>query len=157
MSDELADVEASENNAVQEVVSYLQDKDWFLADLIRVFAQSGVEFPLTLSVGGAMISGRLVSGKRYFEGVAEVMSSGRTNNEEVRKLLVRMLEQNVRIYERPEDAPEGWVPPEPGFIHLMDARVFTPGRQPLPENQGVLWRGKLNAIDGFWFGELRAG
>lgn len=39
------------------------------------------------------------------------------------------------------------------FIHLRDARVFSPGNAGLPGN-GLLWRGRLSEVSGWSFGKL---
>jgi hypothetical protein len=38
------------------------------------------------------------------------------------------------------------------YIHLAHARFFTGAGQPLPDGHGVLWRGRLAAVDGFVLG-----
>jgi len=40
------------------------------------------------------------------------------------------------------------------FIHLMNARTLAPGGSPIPANRGVWWRGRLDSVDGWCFGEL---
>jgi len=40
-----------------------------------------------------------------------------------------------------------------GYIHLKDARVFTPGRKGMP-GVGMLWRGRLDAVSGWSLGTL---
>ena len=55
-----------------------------------------------------------------------------------------------------EDADPVEDPPSPLFLHLNGARTFSPGGHPIPTNRGVWWRGRLDSIDAWSFGELRA-
>src|SRR5580704_6528111 len=48
--------------------------DWFLASLISWANTFELEQGITLSVGGATVSGQLISGRRYFEELAETVS-----------------------------------------------------------------------------------
>lgn len=141
----------SETDELREVIAHIQDSDWFLADLIRIFANNGVAFPLTLVVGGSVVSGKLIGGKQYFQQVSETISQGTTNNSQVRDFLVKMVEGNKLRYERPEGADENWSLPEPGFVHLEGARIFNGSAEPIPQGEGVLWRAKLTSVDAFSF------
>jgi hypothetical protein len=51
------------------------DYDWFLFQLVEWANQFDIEQGITLAVGGAMISGQLISGRRYFEEVAAFLMS----------------------------------------------------------------------------------
>jgi hypothetical protein len=43
-----------------------------------------------------------------------------------------------------------------GFIHLKEAFFFLPGHASLPtKGDGVYWRGRLDRVDGFFFGTIR--
>jgi hypothetical protein len=42
--------------------------------------------------------------------------------------------------------------PPPAFIHLVEARVMTPGGG-MP-GEGMPWRGRLTSVDGWTFGTL---
>lgn len=156
MTEESTPDQAVGSDSPPEVIAHIEDKDWFLADLIRVFANLGVEFPITLHVRGSVISGKLIGGKTYFEEQSRLIASGTSNHLEIRDLLVQMVDQSKLIYERPEDAHDAWTAPSPGFVHLRDARIFSAHGEPMPSNQGMLWRGKLSSVDGFWFGSLNA-
>ena len=134
--------------------------DWFLQLLVKtVNGKDDIAFPITLNVSGVMISGELVSGHRYFEGFAkdlkEVLfgtnSEGGNDIERSIRQLGDIYTQSLR---EPELDDEELSPPN--FIHLMNARVFHPSGKPIPDNKGVWWRGKLNAIDGFIVGTLSA-
>lgn len=134
--------------------------DWFLQLLVKlVNGKDDIAFPVTLNVGGVMISGEIVSGHRYFEGFAKELREGffGTDSEDgsdmessIRKL-GNIYTQNLPEQEREEDE---LLPPN--FIHLRNARVFHPAGKPIPDNKGVWWRGRLEAVDGFILGTLSA-
>src|SRR3954465_4795663 len=49
--------------------------DWFLGRIVAL-ANKEIELPLTLCVGGLLITGRSISQRRYFEHVVEHIRSG---------------------------------------------------------------------------------
>ena len=90
---------------------------------------------VSLVVGGLIISGQIIGSGLYFEAIRDQLE--RSSDEE-------------------EEAPFE-LPPldhKPSFIHLRDARVFHPGGSAVPSNEGIVWRGRLDSVDGFWFGKL---
>ncbi|HEV2816149.1 MAG TPA: hypothetical protein VGW40_02860 [Allosphingosinicella sp.] len=155
MADEADD--KPEGDGITDVFAHLDDKDWFLQSLIEL-ADIGIELGVTLSAQGMLISGILISGKRYFEQLSEDVKSGTGPNasEKIVSLISRSFKQFVVIYEKPEDAGDDWKAPKPAYVHLRDARFFMPGQPPLPNNKGVLWRGKLNRVTGFVLANLTA-
>lgn len=42
----------------------------------------------------------------------------------------------------------------PGYIHLCNARFYFSSRNPLSTPDGIWWRGRLDAVDAFWLGEI---
>lgn len=130
------------------------DPDWFLQILVKMANQNGVEMGITLQVGGVLVSGQLVSGKKYFEGFADDFSGAMSDPEEaqgVRNAFAKFGSGYGK--EEDESAPQF----EPTFIHLKDARVFHPGGTAVPGNRGVWWRGRLSEVAGFVLGSLSAG
>lgn len=124
--------------------------DWFLQNLVNIVNTSDLEFGITLVVGGSVVSGRLVGGKKYFETFASEFSAAW--NDESKESIYKAFAQHGDRYEQKE-GEEGKDIPPPQFIHLIDSRCFYPGNQ-LPNNRGVLWRGKINAVSGFSLGQL---
>jgi hypothetical protein len=101
-----------------------------------------VETDITLVVGGFLISGSVVSAKKYFTHNAVVAMAG-------------MIEQIKSDAARQENNQAKTAKPD--FIHLKDARYYTPGQNPIPSNTGVFCRISLDAISGFSFGRLSVG
>jgi hypothetical protein len=130
--------------------------DPWLATFVRIANRGGGEVQVTLNVGGTLVSGKLVGAKEYFQGVIN----------EFQKATEGLSPQSVaywrdigkQIAELPAAPKEEEGKEElvnlPAFIHLMNARFFYPNAKPIPANRGVWWRGRLDAVDGFAFGEL---
>jgi hypothetical protein len=119
--------------------------DLYLAMLIGMTENQTAEVPITfdvtLNVGGMLVSGRLIGHDLF-----------------MRQFMGGVIDDAIR-----SAVEEGKVPPfeetgERHFIHLENARFFMPGNVPIPTTgPGVLWRGRLDAVDGFTMGELRVG
>lgn len=145
-----------------EVITPIQEveivgaTDWFLRQTIETVIAHGVEIGVTLAVGGSIISGILVSGKTYFAELGETLKGASKSEGDMQSVLGEAWKGYTALYEKPEGAPDDWVVPPAGYIHLRNARYFAPGQPPVPTNQGVLWRGKLSAVDGFSIGNLSA-
>jgi hypothetical protein len=125
------------------------DTDWFLCTLVRL-ANEGTVFPVTLSVGAAVISGMLIGGKAYFEALGSAYSAG-SSDPEVATMLKDFFNSFGSIY---KSTPPGEKPPTTTYIHLKDAQFFYPDGKVIPAN-GLLWRGRLGAVDGFSVGSFR--
>src|SRR5437763_15561750 len=108
--------------------SPLQNHDWFLAELVRL-AELGFHAGITLTVGGATITGRLVEGKTYFEKTAAVATAGLQAPElaTIRTAIFDMISSYTKMYDDKmyDDATEARSSDSTQFIHLKDARVIT--------------------------------
>lgn len=131
-----------------------QSVDWYLQRLVGIANTSNVQFGITLFVEGIVVSGQLVSGKRYFEVFAEEFSAAYPGSADEKEDIRRAFASHASIYDNGDDTQQSSTPPQ--FIHLIESRCFSPGGQPLPGNRGVLWRGKVNAVSGFTLGSLSA-
>lgn len=95
---------------------------------------------LTLNVGGSLISGTLISRKRFVQSVPAI------------KTIVDAVEAK-----QPPQGAGGPSPRSAGryFVHLKDARFFHPGGTAVPvQGNGVYWRGRLSCVDGFTIGGI---
>ena len=151
---EQLDFEVLKSDGSEEAAS-LHINDWFLQELIEL-AEVGVELPVTLTVGGSHINGRLVSGVRFFEEISANMSDSTAvaGLESLPDTLSKRFKSHTERYLRPgEDRPPlGAL--KPNFVHLRDARWQSPDGKTFPSN-GSYWRGKISAVDGFMIGEIR--
>lgn len=129
--------------------------DWFLAYLVHWANDIGFEFGITLNVGGALVSGLVISGANYFKEFAANYASG-ISDPSLSEGLERMFGQFSVIYEIPEEDQKLKGPP-PSFIHLRNAKLYQTSGNPIPSGRGVLWRGKLSDVHGFSLGSLEVG
>lgn len=138
-------------------VNIIGSKDWFLQSTIETIINSGVEMGITLIVGGTIVSGTLIDGRKFFIELGDALTADSKSAGDSYETLGTGWKEFAALYDKPENAPEDWSPPSAGFIHLRDARYHAPGQNPLPTHKGVLWRGKLSSVDGFNIGSLSAG
>lgn len=153
MSDEVAERTPATTAGDDSPIKFKPETDFFLAQLVRWANQWGIEQGVTLAVGGAVVSGDLIGGKQYFEELADTITATVTpadGQNEIKTTIAAFYKQYAALYEKPEGAQDDWSPP-PTFIHLRNARWVYPDRL-IPGNRGVLWRGKLSAVDGFCLG-----
>lgn len=128
-------------------------QDWFLQSLVNMANYDGVELGLTLSVGGLLISGTLIGGKKYFEEFGADFVSPISDKEQAESIKSSFSKYGI-IYRTPESDEEALLPPV--YIHLKDAKFFHNSGKPIPSNRSVLWRGRITAVDGFSLGSLSA-
>jgi hypothetical protein len=144
--------------------------DGYLQFLMQQVNERGLPFRVTLSVGGVIVSGVLTSEREYFEGLTQALKivigrsglreqyergareraeeeGGSEETPTAEELAARttdaILERVVGGYERTEEET-------PRYVHLRDVTIMTPGLQ--SAEHGGLWRGRLEAVDGFMFG-----
>ena len=133
------------------------DVDWLLAWMIN-FAERGLELGVTLNVGGALITGNLIGGRKYFETLGNLMQNANFTGFEVDPEFKTNMGTNFAmwkdLYPKTEDIKADDVP-RPSYIHLARAHIVLKN-VPLTSGDGVpLWRGKLSSVDGFTIGTLR--
>ncbi|MFD1383871.1 gas vesicle accessory protein GvpU [Rhodanobacter aciditrophus] len=137
----------SENKAsVTEVVN-VDDKDWFLQDLIEIANSGKMSFDITLTVGGFLVSGTLIGGKEYFQGFGEEFSFGLKG--EAAEKVKAAFSKNGDVYANKSEPALA-----PSYIHLKNAHFFHTSGTPVPENRGVWWRGRISEVSGFSLGAL---
>ncbi|GAA5786568.1 gas vesicle protein [Chitiniphilus shinanonensis] len=114
--------------------------DPLLRELVKL-AVEGTSLPVTLSVGGALVCGRVIPRQEYMRLLSAWLP--RTVGPQHERL-DNWLDALVRHGATPE--------PTPGFIHLKDAYFLASDGSRVPTDSGTLWRGRLARIDGFTFG-----
>ncbi|MDD1150026.1 gas vesicle protein [Pseudomonas sp. TNT2022 ID357] len=124
--------------------------DW----LIQWFAKfvnssdSSVKFevPLTLTVGGNLVSGTLISEADYFDLLAADFSRSFTGSvKEAAEEMIKGL-QPLAVVDGEDDTYRQ-------FVHMKNAQVFTSASGPIT-TQGALWRGKISSVEGFSLGSI---
>jgi hypothetical protein len=128
--------------------------DWALATLIG-FAEAGMEVGVTLNIQGQLITGKLISGRKYFDNLSKLMEKLRATSPDDSKPSFDALKYTytefAEIYPTIDKAKILAV--KPHFIHLENAKIFLSRESFIPE-RGILWRGKLASVDGFIVGNL---
>jgi hypothetical protein len=124
--------------------------DWLLQWFVRVASQANLEVGITLSVRGHLVSGLLISPQAYFTLLAEQFAkpfadAGSSDADSIRALVLGF-----------DEAPSKEEDPAAQYIHVRDARVYT-GHQGPVSADGMLWRGKVAAVDGFSLGHFQSG
>jgi hypothetical protein len=127
--------------------------DWFLAELVRRANEGGLRVGVTLYVGGTIVSGELIGGRDYFEGIAEHAAAA-TPDAATAERARAFCRSPAAMYRAAWGDTDELGPEEDplAYIHLAHARFFTGTGQPLPDGHGLLWRGRLAAVDGFVLG-----
>lgn len=118
---------------------------------VGAFNEAGGESAIgvTLWVGGSIVSGELISRSAFFAGVADMMRT-RPNTEAFVLAFDKFAKDAA---EEDSQTAEGESESRIGYIHLRNARTFNSGN-PIPANQGVWWRGRMESVDAWSFGLL---
>jgi hypothetical protein len=116
--------------------------DPFLHALNQTVQSSDVSFGITFMINGGVITGNLVSAKKFFKGFAnsfaDAWPGGPSEN----------IREGFSVWgDAPEDSSVCL-----DFVHLQNAR-YVSGKDLVPNDQnGMLWRGKIESIDGYSLG-----
>lgn len=142
----------------EDVADLTLDQDPLLVVLVRL-AHRELEMGMTLTVGGLLVSGTLVGGRKYFEGVANQFRNAPGGTPGVGAAVAEAFDgvavelYGSRTQGESNNDGEGDEASEQdlriGFIHLRDVRVLDPQGH---SATGAWWRGRLSAVDGFMFG-----
>lgn len=119
--------------------------DDFLAQFVAL-AGVGVSMPITLTVGGSLVTGMICGGKEYHEGIEAVLRQGWP---ELPDFVAQIFKDRAEVYDRDDTHVIG-------FIHLKDATIYNGGVNPIPNEGGVWWRGRIDAVTGWSFGKLQS-
>lgn len=147
------DTQESPANAVQ-TVEIAGSQDWFLTEMIEILINGGVEIGITLTVGGSVVSGSLISGKTYFKELGELMAAASREDGDAASVIAKTWPTYATLYEKPEGAGDDWTLPPAGYIHLRNAYYLAAGSGSLPSKPGMLWRGKISSVDGLSIGSI---
>lgn len=118
-------------------------KDSVLEFFVKASNKHDFSLDITLNVKGSVISGTMVSAKEYFDALSETFEDG----SEIAQALSEQLSIASESVESNGDA-------EAHFIHLKNTKVYIGDSKSTPSKGQILWRGKLNEIDGFFLGKI---
>jgi hypothetical protein len=141
-------MDLDEAQEFEEQLFGLATVDWFLAELVEL-AELGFSPPLTLTVGGSYISGKLISAQDYFEEISKIFKPKEGDSNSNLKSLHERFIEHAKASERKDE----YIGNVRRYIHLKDAKCHTTDGKAMPIN-GVLQRFKLTAVCGFSFGKL---
>ena len=133
--------------------------DFFLALLIENANVYGISTGITLCVGGLIVSGELISTEEYFRAfgeqtdVAVSTSLGEEPSGKYAEPYVLGAEAAKRAWDEKRANPDAAMPVA-NFICLQNVRLFNPSGDSIPNQDGIYWRGRLSAVDGFTLGVL---
>jgi hypothetical protein len=123
-----------------------------LANLINVSELEASEIGLTLSIHGTIVSGLMISRKRYYEETGkqfvDAIKSPIPENESIFKKEFKMLFDQIKE-PKPNDQVEG--EQQSNYIFMREARIFN-GAQVIPSNGTTYWITKIKSVDGFCLG-----
>lgn len=148
--------EAEQQDAEVQSEVAAPEVDYFLQSLVYGVNTTDMKLSINLNVGGTVISGMLIGGKTYFEEVSRAFTSAFVDSTEEERMKIHeaMFQPYIDLYVERDD--EGKPDPNmmnPQYIHLRNARIFQAGQPPFPAN-GMLWRGRLTAVEGFSLGVM---
>jgi len=106
-------------------------------------AEKGIELPVTLFIGGAVVSGILVSGRVFFDGIGSQLETiGTGVDTEIRSVIADALRTSGWAYDAPaEHSP---FTGEQLALYLV------------PTSGEFWWRGRLSSVDAFSLGTLHS-
>jgi hypothetical protein len=130
--------------------------DCFLQSLVEIVNDESANIPITLCVGGLLISGDMIGGKTYFDEFARQFKDGfRDISSETASTIEETFKRLGDVYDPIQKESQGSVViSKPHLIHLRDAQIYQSGAGLPPSEKGVLWRGRLEAVDGFTLGRV---
>lgn len=141
---------------LQEIASSQMPDLWLALWVSIVDRSEDVSIGITLMVQGTVVSGDLVSGRVYFEGLArEVRDIGTGDAAEA---YAATLDKGAEMYpvmklRHESDDPDD-DKADPAYVHLRNAHVLSSSGAPI-QGINVWWRGRLSSVDAFWMGTIR--
>jgi hypothetical protein len=125
--------------------------DWFLQSLVSIVNDESASLPITLSVGGLLISGEMIDGKTYFNEFARQFKDGFKGISRETAATIELAFKRLGDVYDPIQKEARWnaYTPKPHLIHLRNVQIYHAGGPPLLSEKGVLWRVRLEAVDGF--------
>ncbi len=119
--------------------------DWVLIDLVKQADKVGLEVGVLLNLGGILLSGTLIGGKKYFEAIqSQALELGEANAT-LSEILNRIAQDGRNVYDVPLPNEEDRLPT---YIHLLDVNFIDTNGKSTGEVT-TMWRGKIVDVTGF--------
>ena len=126
------------------------ERDHFLQTLVILANNDDIEMGVTLTVGGFLISGMLISGKKYYEKIKTLLSEN-IDDDSALEYIQSIIDLPMAVYKDDDDDDR---PINIVFIHLRNAQFFGSDGSHIPQPDGALWRGRISEVSGFFLGNL---
>lgn len=129
----------------------MSSQDEVLEHLIRRLEETDAGINVTLCVNGLIISGQMISSKRYFDKISNFFNENSiiTDDSSLIERGLPYLQQVKQFMQQKGKSSEEQNNPK--YIHL-DNIVMYPSDPSHPFGANV-WRGKLSSVDGFSIGQ----
>ncbi len=126
----------------------------FIPNLAATAQRVNLRTAVTLSLGGILISGELIDAKTYFDDlVAQTQEAAKgVISADAAAALTQLFQAFADRAGRPGEGDEHSEGGESRQIYLRNAKVYHPSGPPIPAGAGVLWRVRLDAVDGLTLG-----
>ena len=132
------------------VINDYENIDGLLEMFVNLANNASLEIGITLQVGGIIVSGILISGKKYFQGLACELRANASIN-----LAAEAIQNAMNDMSTAYVLSDNSEMLEPKFIHLREARILLSSPSNFSSDIRVAyWRGKLDCVEGFVLGEL---
>jgi hypothetical protein len=128
--------------------------DFILQGIINGLNDRGTgSLTITVQSHGMLVSGHLIGGREYFHLLGEQFAMANGTDPSTVDEIREQYKSFAAIYEQDRSLiPES--SREPSYIHLRDAKFFTSFGRAITNKIGVLWRGRLIEVSGFFVGEI---
>ena len=129
--------------------------DPMLRAIAAVPEHSPLELGITLNVKGLIITGFIISQKTYFDALITGLGEVSQDNE-LKTSLQHFLGElkDKLVSERQTKTANSEQPVLPKLIHLRNVKIYPSEGRGMPTYGDALWRGKIDAVDGFTLGEM---
>lgn len=121
----------------------MTEKDSVLEYFVKASNTGELALDITLNVNGSVVSGTMISAKEYFDALSGKLENGSE--------IAQKLSEELAAASEEVDSGNG---DEANFIHMKNTRVYCGDSKPTPSKGKILWRGKLDQIDGFFLGKI---
>lgn len=128
--------------------------EWF----VRIVNDYELEIGMTLLIGGSMVTGQLISGRKYLKRIGDQVNAAMGVQAET-PLFQDWID---RYYGEPrsdggDESDQEREPIITTYVHMAGVRIRQGSQEILSSAAGTLWRGRLSCVDGFILGELSTG
>jgi hypothetical protein len=143
-----------QNMNIQESLNSSKESAHHYDAMLQAFAavaeRSTLELGVTLNVKGLIITGFIISQENYFNALIEGLESIDQDNdlkESLQDFLAQLKDKMVGGSAKGKQTL-------PKFIHLRNVKIYPSEGKGMPTYGDALWRGKIDAVDGFSLGEM---